>query len=353
MYLSTNAINSANLADQLLENLRGSRQWEVVAQVAVYLRAKTEVRAADDMIKRFLRVAAAEVGARGENISYRVDILSFVNRLLAFVVPRPKTLAQIIAQTLDLVVLLAEDDIVQDSWPLLVSLARARPDNRPGIARSVEDYIEDLLTLPKDANHRRGRTEASPSRVILAVGAILQFPDILLSASASNTAYVSQLVEFWKSIASAVIQTADESIRSWAAGDDQLALRIWHMRIIDLGEFVAMHGRQSLFDIDFFPSQEGMNPDGTMWTSVGYSHRTVLYDLLDDIHERMPARLARELEEWYDVAFSLPPPWFISSPSIMRPIMLHDLEGSRKGIQFNSNSHGCSLRTRLFRSHGC
>ena len=65
--------------------------------------------------------------------------------------------------------------------PLLISLARARADNRPEIIRSVVSYIENILNESK-------------TRVIDTVGPILQLPRLLQTSMSGDAGYISDIV---------------------------------------------------------------------------------------------------------------------------------------------------------------
>ena len=114
MHLSTNAASSTILAQELVPRLKSS-QWDVVAQVAIYLRSKGEVRAADEIINDLLQVALSDDGRESiddddddegresiddddddeeeeEERRDSIDLINFIIRLLAFVVPTPRNL---------------------------------------------------------------------------------------------------------------------------------------------------------------------------------------------------------------------------------------------------------------------
>jgi hypothetical protein len=69
MYLSTHATSNAVLAQELIPRRR-SNQWDVVAQVAIYLRSKGEVHAADEIIQDLLQAAVSDEGYSGSSVKF-------------------------------------------------------------------------------------------------------------------------------------------------------------------------------------------------------------------------------------------------------------------------------------------
>jgi len=320
MYLSTNATSSAALATRLLPRLEAN-EWSVVAQVAVYLRTRAEVRAADEIIHVLLRAAEREGTARA-------NLLGFVIRLLAFVVPRPETLTQIVHATLNFIIRNIRQG--EPKWPLLVSLARTRADNRPGITKSVLSYIEGILNEPID-------------QAIIAVGSILQLPKVLATNVVGDASYISELLAFWETIGEAVVTMAGASIRSWARDDFTLAIQAWRAGALNLHDLASMYGTQSIFrrglehlSSEYELSDQWRGPVGSeeSWLVLEREPFQILPDLLRELG-RTRADLVRALEEWHDEALSLPTPWFdtewLVAPELP-PFMLYDLADSNKAF---------------------
>ena len=352
MYLSTHAASNVGLAQDLTPRLRSS-EWDVVAQIAIYLRSKSEVRAADEIIQSLLQVTAPDTKRASSFLIY------FVTRLLAFVVPRPETLTQIVYAALNTAISFEEDesqasdasrrllldededededdrllarlvrrrqlldeersdyesldeDRLEAQLPILVSLARARADNRLGITRGIVNYVESICDGPK-------------ARVINTVGPILQLPGTL-SASSGDAAYISDIVVFWESVADAILTAVGESIREWAAADEDLAMQAWRAGVLNLQDLVSIRGAAVVFERNPYWSSERQSDDAVTQSIAIFPDVLVLV-------ANTGVGFVRALEEWHDIAISLPTPWFnvrwLAEGPFFGPSMLYDYGGS-------------------------
>jgi hypothetical protein len=170
------------------------------------------------------------------------------------------------------------------------------------------------------------------TRVIRSVGAILQVPRVLAANMSGDASYIADLIAFWENIADAIVEAAGASIRTWAMADENLAFQAWEAGALSLYDFVSMRGAEVVFKRDPYSTVRDY-PD----PPVGIREQVmpVIPDLLITV-ALSQTTMVRVLEEWHDVALSLPTPWFavewLGDLPDLGPFMLYDVADSKKAF---------------------
>lgn len=296
VYLARSASSSADLTAQLMPRL-AREEWEVVAKVAIWQRARAEISAADDVL-------LAIVDDAGEDLWSSWNLLSFAVRALAFLVPRPETLTAVIDAALarcfghgwnvddtdqgegGINETVGYDAAGGDVWDLQVAMAETHRDNRPQIARCYREFIASRI-----------RSGFSIEEGLAALGAIHQLPQVISVRRPGQSEFFRDLREFWSSAASGVFTELRDELQSLAGGNFALAVGGWMMGAFDIEYLVELHGLDCL-----------LRP----YREIGAGRETSLYIgwLSSILQGHLEPSANYTLEAVGRVLRSTQPPWF-------------------------------------------
>jgi hypothetical protein len=216
------------------------REWDIVAQLAFQLQHKNIEGAGDELLLGLVQQAREHEDAED------LHILSFAARCLEFMVPRPKTLREIVTACIErslawglqrVRLRQSRTDVpeyTQTPRALLEAVLYAASENRPIIADGLEKLLIERIN--------NGAEQES----LLAMGIGLSL-EVLLRVGRRDQGLRPELTDLWESTSAHIFDACADRIKELAQKHFGPCISGFHLGKVSPSDIVNWHGVDALF----------------------------------------------------------------------------------------------------------
>lgn len=261
------------------------REWDVVAQLAFQIQNRNIERAGDQLLSQLLY----QFTLAKENKD-KWNLLSFAVRCLAFIVPSPKVLREIVKTVFDNSIHIEKstrrflnEDIFMN---LFGNLLCAAAENRDIIADAFYHIVLENLE------------EKNEQLAIVSLETILHLTSTLGPFSVEPTKEAS---EYWFNFTDNMFKEFSDDIKIYALKDFGLCRDLVWRGTLPLRELIKVHGIRALFR----ERQYIIFPFG----SISITDEIIFYAIRRPYPTSLRKKYYAMLEDCADAVISTPPPW--------------------------------------------
>ncbi len=226
-YLVATNPTALTLAGLLLPHVESS-EWDVIAQLAFHIKARTTIGDADILLTMVLDRAAGAGPALK-----RAALLAFGGRCLQFLVPKPATARRLVSDTVASLLESAsyrgtrhQIDLTDSLTTALGSLMVARAENREVVTESVVKAVKTACETERPE----------------AVELLLTLERPLLRWGPDEHDPTDEILEYWRDVKARLTEECLEQVLTLAAENPSIESAAWRAKIVDTSHFIEHHG---------------------------------------------------------------------------------------------------------------
>ena len=294
------------LAQCLLDRIR-SREWDVVAQLSFQIQAKNTESAADELLSRVLEDVSRL------HTQERFNILSFAARSLEFLVPSPRVVREVVAQSLNFV--LTRVDEADESPRKETDQSRiARGGSEELLGALLLSRIDNLRTIEKctiDSLLRgiKGRDRVEAVRA-LDVAQSLRLAMARGAGSGSDTEQGKAGLALCDAVRHGVLPQIEQTRIKFAETSKRVCHECVCDGLLDVCHMARWHGIEALFA----PSPHEVFSTWRTWSLEYWLIAVTIGRRVEKEDGSKRLWCLSQLEKFGGLVVSTPPPWAILIP---------------------------------------